>query len=479
MHWKYQLKKTLHRMAKQLRGSSVHAYYGYLQSHQFLSTEDNKNAQELLLQEFLQTANRNIPYYRERFQEIDLIRPDGSVDLSRFSSFSPLTRGEIQSGLGRNESLCLPKGLRGAGSLRTLSTSGTTGTLVEVKMDETAWDWYNAHTRLFYQWMGLELGMPYIYFWGTPRDFYRKQGDFLNYLWMDVIQHRTILDCRFLSEEQMVRHLSRINQLSDHQHLVAYTNELYDLACFSMAEKIPVTRPLQGISVTTARLTEAMRETLQKVFHAPVFSRYGSREFGDLACECQFQQGFHINPFYAYVEVVDEAGVPVPPGEEGRVLVTGFRNRMMPLIRYEIGDTGILKAPGSCPCGRNWQTLQRITGRLYERLILPDGSTLGNSFINYALEGMAEVRHYQIHKTTANTLEVHLLSPVPDYVEKHAEQLARVHHRLLNLTHHLMRITFRQVETMHKAPSGKQPMFVSHVEEPKRPQRFTDPVNTY
>ena len=46
----------------------------------------------------------------------------------------------------------------------------------------------------------------------------------------------------------------------------------------------------------------------------------------------------HVNAESVLVEVVDDAGRPVAPGQSGRVVVTPFGSTPMPLIRYDQGD---------------------------------------------------------------------------------------------------------------------------------------------
>ncbi len=71
---------------------------------------------------------------------------------------------------------------------------------------------------------------------------------------------------------------------------------------------------------------------------------------------------YHQNAEHVLIELVDEAGREVAPGELGRVLLTTLENFVMPLVRYEIGDYAVA-ASGDCSCGRTLPLIGRVVGR--------------------------------------------------------------------------------------------------------------------
>ncbi|MDP2631125.1 MAG: hypothetical protein Q8P56_07020 [Candidatus Uhrbacteria bacterium] len=99
-------------------------------------------------------------------------------------------------------------------------------------------------------------------------------------------------------------------------------------------------------------LTLENKKYMEKVFQCPVYNKYGCAEVGVLGLECTDRGGFHITQGNCYVEIVDDNGQPVSIGTQGKIVVTAFNNRLMPLIRYEIGDTGRW-IDGECTCGLN------------------------------------------------------------------------------------------------------------------------------
>jgi phenylacetate-CoA ligase len=58
----------------------------------------------------------------------------------------------------------------------------------------------------------------------------------------------------------------------------------------------------------------------------------------------------HLHEDANVLEVVDEAGRPVPPGMPGELVVTPLTTSGMALVRYRLGDRGRLLT-GACGCG--------------------------------------------------------------------------------------------------------------------------------
>ncbi|MET0832047.1 MAG: hypothetical protein ABWY62_06655, partial [Acidimicrobiia bacterium] len=126
---------------------------------------------------------------------------------------------------------------------------------------------------------------------------------------------------------------------------------------------------------------------------------YASTEVGVVALGSLDDVGLHVCE-EAIVEVVDDRGVPVPPGMPGsKVLLTNLVNRAQPLIRYELADSVVL-APGPDPSGRPYDRIQRVDGRSDDVLSLPAADGGFVSVHPYLLRApftlLPEVVQYQI-----------------------------------------------------------------------------------
>ena len=103
----------------------------------------------------------------------------------------------------------------------------------------------------------------------------------------------------------------------------------------------------------------------------------------------------------ALVEFVDETGECVSFGEPGEIVITGFSNHIMPLIRYRIGDSGT-QTDRIGDCGRSWPLIKDIQGRLDDYLVLPSGRKISWLYLIRAIydiffrENVLAISQYQI-----------------------------------------------------------------------------------
>lgn len=168
----------------------------------------------------------------------------------------------------------------------------------------------------------------------------------------------------------------------------------------AMAEAVEaegMTLPGPRMIVTTAEaLRPEWRRQIEAAFGAPVFDQYGCNDGGILSQTCR-RGRFHVAENVSIVEILDGER-PCPPGVEGDVTVTNLHARALPFLRYKVGDRAVL-GDGPCPCGRPGMTLERVAGRMAERLLLPDGTSLNSVPIDFVFERTSHVRRWQIVQT--------------------------------------------------------------------------------
>jgi phenylacetate-CoA ligase len=139
-------------------------------------------------------------------------------------------------------------------------------------------------------------------------------------------------------------------------------------------------------------------ESLEAVWGAKIYSTYASSETITSFCECTAQQGGHLHPNLAVVEIVNDQGEVLPSGELGEVVVTPLAIEGMPLVRFKTGDMSfLLDAP--CSCGRQSPRLGPIVGRK-NHMIKFRGTTLYPNSIYAVLDSLPGISEYYVTATS-------------------------------------------------------------------------------
>ena len=161
-----------------------------------------------------------------------------------------------------------------------------------------------------------------------------------------------------------------------------------------VARLICIGEPVRDRSLRFLRVGES----LEAVWGAKVYSTYASSETITSFCECTAQQGGHLHPNLAVVEIVNDRGEVLPPGELGEVVVTPLAMEGMPLLRFKTGDMSfLLDAP--CSCGRQSPRLGPIVGRK-NHMIKFRGTTLYPNSIYAVLDALPGISEYYITATS-------------------------------------------------------------------------------
>ncbi len=123
---------------------------------------------------------------------------------------------------------------------------------------------------------------------------------------------------------------------------------------------------------------------IEAAWGVKVFSTYGVTELANSLCECAAGRGGHLHEHQLHIEILDDAGNPMPNGEVGEVVATTFGVEAMPLIRYRTGDCATMFSQ-KCKCGRTTPRLGPVVGRKNQKLKFK-GTSLFPSMLQAVLE---------------------------------------------------------------------------------------------
>ena len=96
-------------------------------------------------------------------------------------------------------------------------------------------------------------------------------------------------------------------------------------------------------------------------------------------------------------------------GEE-RLLVTSLTDRLMPFIRYDLGDSGRL-LDGACECGSPFPLMEMGPCRRNDLIRTRTGKRVHPAFFNRLLYGLTQIRQYQWVQRDVDRIALNLVCP--------------------------------------------------------------------
>ena len=193
---------------------------------------------------------------------------------------------------------------------------------------------------------------------------------------------------------------------------------------------------------------DALRQRARRTLGVEIADNYGATE-GFIAWQCP-QGSYHINAEHVLVELVDDSGDQVAPGEMGRVLITTLENYLMPLLRYDLSDYAIAAA-GTCRCGRTLPLLGRIVGRKRVMFRGADGRIYFPYVLIDTLRMTPAIRQYQLVQVAPEAFRVRY---VADSVLDSTTQ-SRIRKEFQTIRDTSVTIEFDRVAEFARTRSGK------------------------
>jgi phenylacetate-CoA ligase len=371
-----------------------------LEASQWHDAESLEALRSARLRALLEHADRHSPWFREqwRAQGLSPAAVRTTADLVHWPVIDRETiranRAEMRS--TRPGHRLLPK-----------ATGGSSGVPLQFDLDTVSYDHRLAAWHRGYGWAGAAPGTRQWYLWGVPpaatSDWSLRKAR-----WYDRLYRRTTTSCFSLAESEVHRFATALSRARP-DAIVAYTGALHAFARMLEAHGIRPYRPA-SIVVGAEQLHDFQRETIERVFGAPVFETYGSREFMLIGAECEAHQGLHLTAEHLVVELLDDDDQPVPAGVEGDVVITDLTNAGLPFIRYRNGDRAIA-AVGDCSCGRTLPRLARVTGRRLDILTTPEGRQLPGEFFPHILKEFSAVQRFQVEQVDPAYVTIRIVAP--------------------------------------------------------------------
>ncbi len=134
----------------------------------------------------------------------------------------------------------------------------------------------------------------------------------------------------------------------------------------------PNTVALKTLILVGEMPDQEVRRRLEDQIHVSTWFNYGLSEVPGpvIAFECEEHRGLHINEDHFYPEVIDPGSQEVlPVGREGELVLTTLTTRAFPLIRLRTGDR-VRLLEEKCSCGRTLRKMEWLPPQSREVIMI-------------------------------------------------------------------------------------------------------------
>ncbi len=449
------IRHILFPITESLAGRPSARHWRFLREHERMPIENIRAEQRRRLFNMIRFASETIPYYRDLFAGMGIEFAEETIvdDIKRIPL---LTRSTLR----RNYDAL--KNPHSEERFIENRTGGSTGEPVKLLRSWEMAAWGQASRWYFHEIAGHHLGERMLQLWGAERDMVAKKVSWKPRL-LRHLMNISLIGCFRMDEEDMGRLVTRINREKP-VVLHGYVECLTGLADYILCNKLQVEMPKLVITAAST-LWPSMRKKIESAFGSPTFNFYGTRDAGTIAVECPAHQGLHTNPFTHYLEVIDSDGRECEPGETGQLVITLLMNRVMPLIRYPIGDLATL-LDGTCPCGRTFPRLGSIEGRITETFVSGSGALVVPAFFIHLMgvvHGKGLIRRFQVIQETQNQIVVKIVPSRSKILEIESAAFETIREEIVHQMGAGTEVVFREVESIEPGPTGKYVYTISHV----------------
>lgn len=350
------------------------------------------NAETEKLHKIMKYAYQTVPIYSRLAEKYEI-----DIDTIAFKQLPIVDKSYYaETGASGLSSNCIGDYI--ANKLQKIRTSGSTG-----KCTEIYWSEKDTRRSLLSLWLlrkkyyGINAADRLTYFYPA---LHGVEGQY-----DEIEQGNTLaLSKEYLFNGRLMEAYQRILEYNPVWMILQPSVAM--LLCDMADEVGEIPDALRYIEFTGEYLEITLQKRVEATFNCLSANQYGTKEVNSIAYECP-AGNMHIMSDNVYLETVHTGN-----GEE--LCVTTLRNRVMPLVRFNIEDRGHIVPNVQCACGKCGDTLEIQVGRSNDWILHEDGAKTHAYALmqiiqqtNYMTEG--SIIQYQIQQVDFNMFLVRLI----------------------------------------------------------------------
>lgn len=447
------LSQTIYRAQEAALRRPTFAYWKELEHSQWLDREAVEAIQARKLNALLAVALAHSPWHAQRLKSagLDEAVHAGAVGLSDLLRLPVMNKRDARDNVEQLVWRDAP------GGVQSYNTGGSSGEPLIFYFGRSRQASDAAGRMRARRWWGVEPGEREAYLWGAPVEL--NKTDRIKTL-RDRLVNQLVLNAFAMSPARMDDYLDAL-QAWQPKCLYGYASSVALLAAHADARGTKLRLPALRVVCTTGEpLYPHQRELIARVFGVPVANEFGSRDIGFTAHEAPGGQMLLMSESHV-VEVLDDAGQPVAPGEAGEAVITGLTSDAQPFIRYRTGDV-LRLAPEAASGGQGLHVIAEVTGRQTDMVVAADGRVMHALAVIYVLRAIPGIAQFKCVQHSVDRLEVQVV-PGAGWNEAAGKAVtAGLRARLGDS----LQVQLRLLDAIPPEASGKHRYVVSHVDVP-------------
>lgn len=357
------------------------------------SPEERDAYQSERLHSMVRHCHQNIPYYQALFAEHGL-HPNDITQVSDLRKLPVLTKKPLQQ---NGATFRTP----GSKPFMIQHTSGSTGTPLALYVNELTYKMAMALLVDHEEFHGVPFGARRATFAGRMlKQAHDMAPPFSRY---NRAENQRLYSSYHLNEQTFSHYRNELNKFRP-QEIIGYPSAIADLATQYQHANCKPDFQVTAIITNSETLLEWQRERIESVFNCKVRDYYGTAEYVTFAG--QDKNGiYQTNPAIGITEIVFDTESP----NAGKVVATTLTNELMPLLRYEIGDTATV--PTAQAGSIRQDQLVAVNGRIDDYIKTEDGRLIGR--IDHIFKGLEGIQEAQVVQNSLTHCTIRIVTQTP------------------------------------------------------------------
>ncbi|MEM2138613.1 MAG: hypothetical protein QXM96_00485 [Candidatus Woesearchaeota archaeon] len=411
-------------------------YYKEYVSNLSKTKEEIKELQLNKLKKLVKHAYETVPYYKELFDR-NKINPE----INSFEDFKKIPELEKKTVLEDYKKLLSNKKYK----LIKQFSGGSTGNKVTIYKNKEYYERCAAVWLRDLYSVGITPGMKSAWVWGnTSQDLPFKKRFFE---WLSFKINRRIMFNTFrYTDDDIEKWITKEFNKFKPDYMYGYAGIIYDIAKCIKNRNLKI-HQLKKIVTTSERLEH--REFIEEVFNCKIHDQYGCSEVNSVAIENE-NGIMHVSDDFVVLEI----------NKNNEILLTPLESYGMPLLRYKVGDVGIIEKTDKkdkSPFGH----FSLVVGRIYEILLDKNGKKVSGGLIKQRVEDEdLEINEFQVVQKSFEEVDLNVVKD-KFTTEKAAERTAEILKEELGCK----KVNINYMDKYPAEPNGKRIAFKCMIKE--------------